>query len=55
MDIKKNKLSILSSLGRIMRFVWNIKPGYSLILCLLYIVQGIIPAYTRDINPPYIS
>jgi len=46
MEKTVNKLNIISSLGRIIQFVWNIKPGYSLILYLLNILQGIIPLYT---------
>lgn len=46
MGLNKKNLSILASLVRIMRFVWSGKPGYSLILCLLNVLQGIIPIYT---------
>lgn len=46
MEPNERKPNILSSLAGIIRLVWSIRPGYSVILYLLNILQGFIPAYT---------
>jgi ATP-binding cassette, subfamily B, bacterial len=41
---KKNKLMMVFSLGGVIRFVWRIKPSFSLMLGFMNIFQGLFPA-----------
>jgi ATP-binding cassette subfamily B protein len=43
MGAKGKKPNIFLSLGRIGRFVWGVKSSYSIILCFLNVLQGIVP------------
>lgn len=44
MTRKKLDLKIFISIGKIVRFVWQVQPWQATLLCLLTVIQGIIPA-----------